>query len=61
LQRLYEDQSPLRLGRALEALEHAGTPAARKALQLVAERGAGLELRKQAKAACGRLADKERK
>jgi WD40 repeat protein len=50
----------LRFGRALEALEWIATPAARKALRLIGERGARLEVRRQAKAALRRLALRSR-
>jgi WD40 repeat protein len=46
--------------RIVEALEQIGTPAARKALQRLAERGAAIALRQQAKAACRRLERGER-
>jgi hypothetical protein len=55
LERAAGEQHWLLFGRALEALEQAGTPAARNALRVLAGRGAGLRLRREARAACRRL------
>jgi len=46
----------LRIGRALEVLEHIGSPEARQVLQALAEGAPGAMLTREAKAALERLA-----